>query len=371
MEAARDDLAKGWCPSAHRPMQSGDGFILRVKPRLGRLSADEMRMICNTASTYGSGVIDLTNRANLQIRGLTETSAQSALSDLIAAGLVDADPDMDRKRAIITNPFGPSEGISHAYHILCETLLDVPPLSAKFGFAIDDYDAPVLHSASADIRLYVKDKSVLVHADGAEMGVTCTPDQLGSVIADLIAWFLSHDGLTLKRMRRVVAASPLPHKFASTPIPPMAQHPVIDHQIGARFGQFQAQDMRGLLEAYSGSFRVTPWRWMILDHPLQTKQIDGFATHPNDPLMHITACPGAPMCTSATVDTHAFASTLTDHLKGQVHVSGCAKGCAHPRRAEYTFVGRDGKFDLVRNGCSWETPSQTDIRLADLNMMDQ
>ena len=29
---------KGWCPGALRPMQSGDGLVVRIRPRGGRLS---------------------------------------------------------------------------------------------------------------------------------------------------------------------------------------------------------------------------------------------------------------------------------------------------------------------------------------------
>ena len=25
---------KGWCPGAHRPMMSGDGLVVRIRPRL-------------------------------------------------------------------------------------------------------------------------------------------------------------------------------------------------------------------------------------------------------------------------------------------------------------------------------------------------
>ena len=31
---------KGWCPGALRPMQSGDGLVVRVRPFGGRLEAD-------------------------------------------------------------------------------------------------------------------------------------------------------------------------------------------------------------------------------------------------------------------------------------------------------------------------------------------
>ena len=31
-------LRKGWCPGALRPMQSGDGLLLRVRPKAGSFS---------------------------------------------------------------------------------------------------------------------------------------------------------------------------------------------------------------------------------------------------------------------------------------------------------------------------------------------
>ena len=56
---------KGWCPGAHRPMMSGDGLVVRVRPRLARLSADQVQALCAAAMRHGAGLIDLTNRANL------------------------------------------------------------------------------------------------------------------------------------------------------------------------------------------------------------------------------------------------------------------------------------------------------------------
>ena len=33
-------VVRGWCPNAWRPMAAGDGLLVRVRPRLGRLDAD-------------------------------------------------------------------------------------------------------------------------------------------------------------------------------------------------------------------------------------------------------------------------------------------------------------------------------------------
>ncbi len=44
-----------------------------------------------------------------------------------------------------------------------------------------------------------------------------------------------------------------------------------------------------------------------------------------------------------------------------LHVSGCAKGCAHAGPAALTLVGRDGRYDLVRNGRAGDAPTLTGL----------
>ena len=70
-EAAR----RGWCPSLDRPMPTGDGLLARVHPPLGRLTGAQMRAVAEGARRHGNGHIDITARANLQVRGLTVQTA--------------------------------------------------------------------------------------------------------------------------------------------------------------------------------------------------------------------------------------------------------------------------------------------------------
>jgi precorrin-3B synthase len=46
-----------------------------------------------------------------------------------------------------------------------------------------------------------------------------------------------------------------------------------------------------------------------------------------------------------------------------LHVSGCAKGCAHPRAVPLTLVGRDGLYDLVRDGAASDSPALRGLTL--------
>ena len=75
-------VVKGWCPDAWRPMMAGDGLLVRVRPPLARLTARQVEGLCEAATRYGNGQIDLTSRANLQLRGATDTSWPALLADL-------------------------------------------------------------------------------------------------------------------------------------------------------------------------------------------------------------------------------------------------------------------------------------------------
>ena len=62
---------KGWCPGALTPMPAGDGLILRIRPHVSRLMADQIRLIADLAMQYGDGAVTLTSRANLQLRAVS------------------------------------------------------------------------------------------------------------------------------------------------------------------------------------------------------------------------------------------------------------------------------------------------------------
>ncbi len=130
---------KGWCPSALRPMLSGDGLVVRLRPRGGRWSAEQAVGIAELAQRCGNGLIDLTSRANLQIRGVREQSHQSLIAGLVRLGLVDDDQAMEARRNIIVAPFGVDGDATHALaseleHALAARALGLP---GKFVFAID------------------------------------------------------------------------------------------------------------------------------------------------------------------------------------------------------------------------------------------
>jgi hypothetical protein len=95
---------KGWCPGALTPMQSGDGLIVRVRPRCGMFSLDQLVVLADAARRFGNGHIDLTRRANLQIRGVGEENLPG-LQDVIGTlGLLDPTPEQESVRNVMISP---------------------------------------------------------------------------------------------------------------------------------------------------------------------------------------------------------------------------------------------------------------------------
>ena len=104
------------------------------------------------------------------------------------------------------------------------------------------------------------------------------------------------------------------------------------------------------------ALRVTPWRLFLLEGGSPTAAT-GFVSEADDPALRIYACSGAPFCPQAQVETRDIARALGPRTAGSLHVSGCAKGCAHRGAADITLVGREGRFDLVKRGRVGDEPA--------------
>jgi precorrin-3B synthase len=81
----------------------------------------------------------------------------------------------------------------------------------------------------------------------------------------------------------------------------------------------------------------------------------GVIVDPSDPRRRVAACAGAPVCASGQIPTRALAPRLAEAARllpaGEIiHLSGCAKNCAHPSPAALAVVGRAGGCDLLVDG---------------------
>lgn len=366
---------KGWCPGALRPMLSGDGLVVRIRPWLGRLTPDQAKGIARLALRDGSGLIDLTARGNIQLRGIREEAHPALIEDLDALGLVDADPVLEARRNLVVTPFWRMGEAIPRLAAALEAALgapDAPALPAKFGFAIDCGTAPVLGSISADIRLERGvDGTLLCRADGAKTGMMVREDEAIPAMLDLARWFLDSGGAPEGRgrmKRHLASGADLPPAFlatqareatSTTPKPGLFDQGVL---VGFAFGQMQAETLAALAEL--GPLRMTPWRMMMIEGATTLPEIPGLITRGDDPLLRVIACTGAPGCLQAHQPTRDLARMLAPHIPeaGLLHVTGCAKGCAHPASAPLTLVGTKAGFDFIRDGNAAAFPVATGLR---------
>ena len=75
------------CPGLLRIVPALDGGICRVKLAGGKLSASQALAIADAIELHASGVVDITNRANLQLRGVRRGHEEALAAALLDAGL--------------------------------------------------------------------------------------------------------------------------------------------------------------------------------------------------------------------------------------------------------------------------------------------
>lgn len=365
-------VVKGWCPGAHRPMMAADGLVVRIRPRLARLTAAQALGLCDLVQRFGHGYLDLTSRANLQIRGVSPGDHAALLGALHDLNLLDADPALEGRRNILAAPFWQEGDMTHRLTLaLLARLGDLPELPAKVGFAVDCGPHPLLTQDSADIRIERAASGLILRAEGAAAGRAVSEASAIPALIEMAGWLAAHIAPDRRRMARVVAHTPLPPGWCDTPALPGAPAPQIGTReggalIGAAFGHVDAAALARVIRAQGlTAIRLTPWRMLFLEGGTPPDD-PAFVTDRHDALMRVDACPGAPFCPSASVETRALARRLAPYAQGTLHVSGCAKGCARHRPSGVTLIGREGRFDMLRRGCASDTPERCALSPEDI-----
>jgi precorrin-3B synthase len=361
-------MKRGWCPNLYEPMASGDGLLVRVKPPGGIVPAQAAMLLAEASERFGNGIVSLTNRANLQFRGLSAASVHGFAEIVVRLGLASTDALVERRRNVIVSPLNPTAEALGAELALMLAEPEFADLPGKFGVAVDGGQYSV-GAAPCDVLVDASADRVCVCIGGLA-AATAAPVE---VTRRLIIAMLN---LGASRMREAPAAS----VFAAAGLTPAVHHtptapaPMIGTLLGAfgvglAFGQTDAMGLRvlaRLAEDGDGTMRLSPWRAVLLPGVrAATLDRDDLITDPASPLIGMDACPGRPSCPQASVDTRSDALAWAG-LAGGLHVSGCAKGCAHPGPAALTLVGASGRYDVVRNGSTRDAPVRSGLTVAEI-----
>ncbi|WP_312947232.1 precorrin-3B synthase [Agrobacterium sp.] len=371
---------RGVCPALSVPMQTGDGLLSRVA-FTGYVSPQDFVTLCALATRHGNGLVDITARGGLQFRGLTAQSATGLERDVLQLGL-----PIRQGLAVETSPLAGIDqtAIADTRNIVSRIRLSAEKLdlhdrlAAKMSFIVDGGGHVILGDLLADIRLnaVTLDDGIFwqLMLGGAENKALraglLRQEHAACVVIDLLSHLatIGPDArgrdLDLATVRTVCGERLLDHDVDVAPRVaqlPYGLMPLGDGFFAAglapAFGQISAEMLASLFQkaAVLGLANVRPGpshslifcgREADCRELLAYAATAGFVTMARDPRSAIAVCPGAPACGSAFMPTHA----LADHAAAEcgsildgsftLHLSGCAKGCAHPSPALLAFHGR-------------------------------
>jgi precorrin-3B synthase len=385
---------RGACPTVAAPLEAADGLLVRVRVPGGALPAAGLRALAAVAARDGSGVLELTSRANVQVRGVRPPALARLQADLSAAGLVSPVP--------VDVVVAPAAGLDRT------EVADVRPLAAalvrllgtatgsrhpKAGVLLDGGGAVGVRDRTFDVAIgaarlgpagpLVARLALAAPLDDAATGthVAVVPPEDGPAVAaavlelagdrrvrELVAEQGADRVLRQAAAQATVAVEWVPETEPVRTDGVTGRAPLGDGDTYAgaapvlgRLDPAQAATIAEAAERHGdGLVRLTPWRSVIVGTSDPAGLRDelagaGLVTDPDDPATAVVACAGRTGCPAGLTDAQADARRIIAARRGRarltVHVSGCAKRCASRQDHDLTLVGSaPDRYDVYRRG---------------------
>ncbi|HEX8595469.1 MAG TPA: precorrin-3B synthase [Pseudomonas sp.] len=405
--SARTPLRPSACPGLLRIVPALDGGICRIKLAGGSIRSDQALAVAQAAQRYAHGVIEATNRGNLQIRGIGDEQ-DGLIKALLAAGLGPRNPDSDDVRNLLLSPVA---GLDP------DMLLDTRPLAAQILAALEN--TPRFHDLSPKFALSLDGGEGLVMLDhphdlwlsalrvegeillafgfagcpGQNSPVAAVPVANGlELVLAVLELFLDTARPEQVRMRHLLAQVPveqvLEQLAARMSVALRADQKVTgwrrpavkgtghigiypQHETGkvavggvAPLGRLDPQMLTTLAklaaEVGDGSLHLTPWQSALLPNipaeraqdVLLAMQGAGLLCSVEQALAQTIACTGSTDCVKGLADTKGDARILAANLQNHgisrpVHLSACKRSCAAAHCAPVTLLAVSaGHYDL-------------------------
>jgi precorrin-3B synthase len=412
-------LPRGACPALAAPMLTGDGLLVRLRPQSGGFLPAALSGLAEAAFRHGNSILEVTARGSLQIRGLEPKTVAPLAADIDTLGIdicegvpVEMGPFAGLDAHEVADPRPLAEAVRQAI-----AATDLPRrLGPKVSVVVDGGGRLNMRGIQADVRLAAvrtgRDVSWQLSIAGSAANaapIALLDAQLARDAA--LATLEAIAELGIRARARHLSPAILRAQVTRTAGEPASSHAheaddpnvVVLHRqdmlrnglpigifdladgrsalgIGLPFGQIEASRLAGFCreaEAFGvREFRLAPGRALLAIAPdaaacsvLQDiAPRYGFIGDAGDTRLCIAACPGSPACASGHMAARAIAEQFAALGTGlfdnslSLHVSGCAKGCAHPAQADLTFVGHPDGVGLVIEG---KASDVADVRLPD------
>jgi precorrin-3B synthase len=443
---------RGACPALAAPMQTGDGLLVRLNPVAGGVSPKVLIGLAESALRHGNGIMEVTARGSLQIRGLTAESAALLAAEVDQLGIevrtgvpVETGPLAGTDPRAIADP----RPLAERVRVAIEEAGLTQRLGPKVSVVVDGGGQLTLDALTADVRLSAVRESAGVlwavsvagDSQSAKLLATVEADAARDIavaalrmvaekgrhahardlserqLASLAGWLcvtglraappsvlpdispargeimpssllspIADNGPSTKVARQEPAAqlpiSPLAGEMSGRTEGGASRRPIglfsltghiFAQGIALPYGSISGQTLIDLASEASNlgttEIRLASGRALLFlgqpetanRHLQDTAATLGFIISAADPRIRIAACPGAPACASGRIHTReiaeAIAAESADLLDFTLHISGCAKGCAHPGPAALTIVGDENGAGLVVNATAKALPA--------------
>jgi precorrin-3B synthase len=360
---------KGWCPTPSRPMQSGDGLLVRLVPPLGGYGARELHALARLARAHGTGAIEITQRRNLQLRGFSEASFAAYWPEAVAARLASPEAAL----ALMAAPSLDFDGTAaadprrlHGQILALPEMRQPERFPAKFCIAIGSGGVAGIDDLWADIRLdpVGTDWSVALCGPALEAlpVAHCSEIEALNTVRLLLRHYPSSDGRRGKGHDFAIAwAKRAGCELAFTDRKTAATQQ-LSNALWPVFGRLDADAVQALAEeAGKAGFRVLPGpeRSLLASNHFHAEEWAASRSTqflaPTDPRRFVDVCSGSRGCRQGHADTLAdavaFAARYGNRLSPatRLHVSGCSKGCARPDPASFTLTATTDGYRFARN----------------------
>ncbi len=206
------------CPGLFYRTNAEDGILSRIRIPGGIINSEQCQVISDIADVYGGGYVDVTNRANIQIREISTNISAEVLKRLQNIGL-GRNPIVDHIRNIMTSP---TAGIDAIELIDTRALVNdwdnylvgnpgLSGLSAKFSVCFDGGGGVGVCDRINDVGLFAVNVAgdvcfqlrlcVEKGQPPEDVGVLLRPEQCLSVLVALTNVYL--DKISLAQSRKV------------------------------------------------------------------------------------------------------------------------------------------------------------------------